>query len=134
MRGCILFMLHYGLAAAGIRYIPLDVNEIVVYAKPGDAIQLSRITEDDSEDLRINCGATRRQWLSTPYKIAAGTPAKIGQFPWAVAVTFVGEEQYNYCGGTIISERHILSAAHCFIDYERGTIPCTFVFCDFLEF
>lgn len=31
----------------------------------GDAMQLSKLNVDENEDLKINCGRTRRQWLST---------------------------------------------------------------------
>uniref|UniRef100_A0A915PMI1 Peptidase S1 domain-containing protein n=1 Tax=Setaria digitata TaxID=48799 RepID=A0A915PMI1_9BILA len=90
----------------------------------GDAIQLSKIDIEENEDLEINCGRTRRQWFSTPYKISAGSAAKLGQFPWAIALTYVNKEQYNYCGGSIISKRHILSAAHCVMNYESDQLPC----------
>lgn len=31
----------------------------------GDAMQLSKLDTADNEDLKINCGRTRRQWLSS---------------------------------------------------------------------
>ncbi|VDK80580.1 unnamed protein product [Litomosoides sigmodontis] len=91
----------------------------------GDAMQLSKLDADDNEDLKINCGKTRRQWLSSPYKISVGSAAKLGQFPWAAALTLINQEHYNYCGGSIISKRHIITAAHCVMKYGSHQLPCT---------
>ncbi|VDN02568.1 unnamed protein product [Thelazia callipaeda] len=88
-------------------------------------MQLSKISSEGNEDLYYTCGRVRRQWLSTPYKISAGSAAALGQFPWAVALTLADRDQYNYCGGSIISKRHILSAAHCIMNYNSDKLPCT---------
>ncbi|KAM3724019.1 Plasma kallikrein [Dirofilaria immitis] len=89
--------------------LSLNLDDIVVYAKPAhtnkDAIGSSRYD--------INA-----------YKISIGSAAKIGQFPWAVALTFLNRKHYNYCGGSIISKRHILTAAHCVMQYEGVQLPC----------
>ncbi|MCP9259048.1 hypothetical protein DINM_002028 [Dirofilaria immitis] len=95
-----------------------------IWSPRRDAIELSKIDQIDNEDLEMNCGRMRRQWLSTPYKISIGSAAKIGQFPWAVALTFLNRKHYNYCGGSIISKRHILTAAHCVMQYEGVQLPC----------
>ncbi|KAK6103627.1 Trypsin family protein [Brugia pahangi] len=124
-RAVVALLTNFGIVAFAKHDLPLDFNDIVVYAKPGDAMQLSKLTADENEDLKINCGRTRRQWLSTPYKISAGSAAKLGQFPWAVALTTMSQKRYNYCGGSIISKRHILTAAHCFMKYENDQLPCT---------
>ncbi|EFO16864.1 hypothetical protein LOAG_11639 [Loa loa] len=92
----------------------------------GDAMQLSKLNVDENDDLKLNCGRTRRQWLSSPYMISAGSAARLGQFPWAVALTFINQKNYNYCGGSIISKRHILTAAHCIMKYESDQLPCTY--------
>ncbi|XP_059476937.1 trypsin-1-like [Neocloeon triangulifer] len=47
-------------------------------------------------------------------KIVGGADAVVGEIPWQVAI-----ETYNgihYCGGSIITERYVISAAHC-VDY-----------------
>ncbi|KAL3993932.1 Trypsin family protein [Acanthocheilonema viteae] len=99
----------------------MDLDDMVVHAKPGDANQLSKLNADDNEDLKINCGKTRQ--LAPPYKISVGLAAEPGQFPWAVALTLINED-YNHCGGSIISKRHILTAVHCFLTLEEYRKSC----------
>jgi suppressor of tumorigenicity protein 14 len=54
--------------------------------------------------------------LQLQYKIAGGKPALPGQFPWQVAlVRSEGEDRFSafFCGGSLISDRYVLTAAHC---------------------
>ncbi|XP_055422444.1 serine protease 38 isoform X1 [Bubalus kerabau] len=50
-------------------------------------------------------------------KILGGVDALEGKWPWQASVHFVG---FHICGGSIIDEYWILSAAHCF-DRNRNT-------------
>lgn len=45
-------------------------------------------------------------------RITFGQLAGLKEFPWQVAMTVRGK---YHCGGSIIGERHIISAAHCVI-------------------
>lgn len=44
-------------------------------------------------------------------KITGGFPTEIGETPWQASLQYVS---VHSCGGTIISDRWVLSAAHCF--------------------
>jgi len=46
---------------------------------------------------------------ANPEKIVGGVEATPHEFPWQVGLFFDG----YFCGGTIISEKYILTAAHC---------------------
>lgn len=45
-------------------------------------------------------------------RIIGGHPAALGQFPYTASLRYVANGNH-FCGGTIISSRWVLSAAHC---------------------
>lgn len=56
-------------------------------------------------------------------QIVNGQESSISQFPWQVYVIAVeGEGQIGSCGGSILNETTILTAAHC-VDHEETATP-----------
>ncbi|CAH1955572.1 unnamed protein product [Acanthoscelides obtectus] len=57
-------------------------------------------------------------------RVVGGVPAKLGQFPWMVVLGYRNPRNPNrpkwLCGGTMITDVHILTAAHCV--YRRNDL------------
>ncbi|XP_022673067.1 proclotting enzyme-like [Varroa jacobsoni] len=60
-----------------------------------------------------NCGVGALQ----TNRIVGGREAVPGSYPWIIAV-FVefNNQKIHICGATLVSQRHVVSAAHCFFD------------------
>ncbi|MCH1927678.1 trypsin-like serine protease, partial [Shewanella sp. C31] len=56
---------------------------------------------------QLNCECGKRN----TGRIYGGTPTKKNEYPWMAAIE--DEDKDHYCGGSVITERHILTAAHC---------------------
>ncbi|XP_066131885.1 prostasin [Saccopteryx bilineata] len=49
--------------------------------------------------------------VASQARITGGSSATPGQWPWQVSITYDG---IHVCGGSLVSEQWVLSAAHCF--------------------
>lgn len=73
------------------------------------------------QDERISCGETNRNGesdqpsISEPLqnRIVGGSKADPGEFPYQVRLNIRSRRGSSLCGGVIIDQRHMLTAAHC---------------------
>ena len=52
---------------------------------------------------------------SSKSRIIGGSAVIANSIPWQVGIYRKGEEKIG-CGGTLLSDKHVLSAAHCFVE------------------
>ena len=68
------------------------------------------LTRTEATSIRENCGIS----ISSTSRIVGGSEATPGAWPCQVTI---GYNTYDHlCGGSIINDRWIVSAAHCFHD------------------
>ena len=56
------------------------------------------------------CGVSTMNGIGT--RIVGGEEAQSGEIPWQVALVWRGDRR-PFCGGTLLSSRTVLTAAHC---------------------
>uniref|UniRef100_F6ZEH9 Transmembrane protease serine 12-like n=1 Tax=Monodelphis domestica TaxID=13616 RepID=F6ZEH9_MONDO len=63
-----------------------------------------------------NCGTAPRGNVISESRIVGGHESQIGAWPWIVSLQFIKvvNKSVHLCGGSIIKETWILTAAHCF--------------------
>ncbi|KAK3875920.1 hypothetical protein Pcinc_019238 [Petrolisthes cinctipes] len=65
--------------------------------------------------------ASCRCGLRFSQKIVGGEPTQVDQFPWMVGIARK-DDHFTFCGGSIISDRFILTAAHCVSGKQPGDL------------
>ncbi|KAK5969194.1 Peptidase S1 domain-containing protein [Trichostrongylus colubriformis] len=50
--------------------------------------------------------------------VMGGEKASLGEIPWSVRLTVDDRKMYT-CGGTLVTRRHVITAAHCFMTGEQ---------------
>ncbi|KAL4716247.1 hypothetical protein ACJJTC_004741 [Scirpophaga incertulas] len=79
----------------------------------GDLPATAPKEEDNEAILKVQRAENRGCGLSTraQSRVVGARPANPREWPWMASVTPDGFEQY--CGGALITDRHVLTAAHC---------------------
>lgn len=98
------------------------LSDVAVPAGSGDVKVRAFMLEAKARGTALAGDATR---------IVGGRPAAEGAWPWQVSLhqterldgTEDGLFQSQFCGGTLIARQWVLTAAHCVVTGEGGTVP-----------
>ncbi|XP_054735898.1 trypsin-1 [Anastrepha obliqua] len=66
--------------------------------------------DDDAKAFRFNKCATCTCGVPNVNRIIGGTVVRINKYPWTAQLI---RDNFVYCGGTLINDRYVLTAAHC---------------------
>ncbi|XP_033252990.1 phenoloxidase-activating factor 3-like [Drosophila miranda] len=70
-----------------------------------------------------NCGVSEALPGDLNFRVVNGKEVKLGSRPWmALFLTNRSANAEHFCGGSLITQRFVLSAAHCFTKQEYGDI------------
>ncbi|XP_066088853.1 transmembrane protease serine 11B-like protein [Saccopteryx bilineata] len=76
-----------------------------------NSFRLVEISKINAEKI-INSRCGRRARMSATYdRVKGGSNAQEGEWPWQASLKINGR---HYCGASLISERYLVTAAHCF--------------------
>ncbi|XP_036278201.1 transmembrane protease serine 11B-like protein isoform X1 [Pipistrellus kuhlii] len=76
-----------------------------------NSLRLVETTKADTERI-INSRCGRRARISATYdRVKGGSNVREGEWPWQASLKVNGR---HYCGASLISDRYLVTAAHCF--------------------
>ncbi|XP_023346672.1 chymotrypsin-like elastase family member 2A [Eurytemora carolleeae] len=102
--------------------MPSDCLDGCMYTKDGDVSR--KLYCFGNGPMESQCGSCGIDNFPKNSRIINGEPTEPHRYPWMVAIFFINENgmpQY-ICGGSLINNQFILTAAHCTYDYSKENL------------
>ncbi|EFN77168.1 Serine proteinase stubble [Harpegnathos saltator] len=93
---------------------PSSTETTILEEQSLNATESNAAEETNTPEFRNQCGM--RPLISRAGKIVGGKGAMFGEWPWQVLVreaTWLGLFTKNKCGGVLITDKYVITAAHC---------------------
>ena len=85
---------------------------LTCHAKPESYLGLLNLVNNSDENMEPRQAAQCGQSSFAEEKIVNGQQSASHRWPWMVNILFFGT--VHVCGGSLLDETHVVSAAHCF--------------------
>ncbi|XP_006873847.1 PREDICTED: transmembrane protease serine 11B-like protein-like [Chrysochloris asiatica] len=75
------------------------------------SLRILELSKTNAEKIINNCCGRRARMSATYDRVKGGSNAQEGEWPWQASLKMNGK---HYCGASLISDRYLVTAAHCF--------------------
>ncbi|KAH8261262.1 hypothetical protein KR044_006069 [Drosophila immigrans] len=88
-------------------------------ASPNEPALLSPFESSDAKAFRVNRCASCTCGVPNANRIVGGTQVRSNKYPWIAQMI---RDSFLFCGGTLINDRYVLTAAHCVHDMDMSMV------------
>ncbi|CAH0718453.1 unnamed protein product, partial [Brenthis ino] len=115
-----LGMLFYTRASISYKASDIYVISVLINGKEYCTNSALKSTEQ-SVTPKLSCGQRK---VKHNQLITHGLEARAGDWPWHVAISSISNSAFRYiCGGSLISDTFVLTAAHCVTKFGVPVLP-----------
>nr|XP_022912169.1 venom protease-like [Onthophagus taurus] len=118
---CVIAKTHIGVCCPDDILLATAQGSLVIKDLPASG------TDYDDDDKNSGCG------LPSMAGSTSKSPQTLKRWPWIAVLYEQHKPEEQFCGGALITDKHILTAAHCFINIRKENIRVRLGEYDFLR-